>query len=115
MGIPFSLNEIPRVPERNLQKKVPDPVTHVELYPDRFGGACRMLLEENLPVEVETTSRLLNAHEIAEALSVGLSTVYLLLERGELTCIRIGRSVRVRPEDLEEFIESRVQGKSSYE
>jgi excisionase family DNA binding protein len=74
-----------------------------------------MLPEENLPVEVNTPQRLLNAHEIAEALSIGLSTVYLLLERGDLTCIRIGRSVRVRPEDLEEFIESRVQGKAACE
>ena len=68
-----------------------------------------MLLEENLSIEGKTPSRLLNAQDIAETLSIGLSTVYLLLERGELPSIRIGRSVRVRPEDLEEFIESRVQ------
>lgn len=74
-----------------------------------------MLLGENHPEEVKTPSRLLNAQDVAEALSIGLSTVYQLLERGELTCIRIGRSVRVRPEDLEEFIESRVQGKAAYE
>ena len=87
----------------------------MELYPDEFGGTWSMLLEENIPIEEKTPSRLLNAQDIAEALSIGLSTVYLLLERGELPSIRIGRSVRVRPEDLEEFIESRVQGKAAYE
>jgi excisionase family DNA binding protein len=85
------------------------------LYPNKFGGTWSMLLEENLSIEGKTRSRLLNAQDIAEALSIGLSTVYLLLERGELPCIRIGRSVRVRPEDLEEFIETRVQGKAAYE
>jgi excisionase family DNA binding protein len=74
-----------------------------------------MLLEENLQIEEKTPSRLLNAQDIAEVLSIGLSTVYLLLERGDLPCIRIGRSVRVRPEDLEEFIESRVQRKAAFE
>jgi len=72
-----------------------------------------MLLEENIPIAEKTPSRLLNAQDIAEALNIGLSTVYLLLERGELPSIRIGRSVRVRPQDLDEFIESRVQRKAA--
>jgi excisionase family DNA binding protein len=73
-----------------------------------------MLLEENIPIVEKTPSRLLNAQDIAEALSIDLSSISLLLERGELPCIRIGRSVRVRPEDLEEFIESKVQRKSAF-
>lgn len=67
-----------------------------------------MLLKENLSIEETSLSRLLNAQDIAVALNIGLSTVYLLLERGELPNIRIGRSIRIRPEDLEEFIESKV-------
>ena len=74
-----------------------------------------MLLKENLPVEEKTPSRLLNAQDIAVALSIGLSTVYLLLERGELPSIRIGRSIRIRPEDLEEFIESKSQRQAANE
>jgi len=72
-----------------------------------------MLLKENLSIEETSLSRLLNAQDIAVALNIGLSTVYLLLERGELPSIRIGRSVRIRPEDLEEFIESKVQRKAA--
>ncbi len=79
------------------------------LHTDRFGGSWSMLLKENLSIEEKTLSRLLNAQEVAAALNMGLSTVYMLVERGELPSIRIGRSVRIRPEDLEKFIESKAQ------
>ena len=78
-------------------------------YPYKFGGTWSMLLKDNLPVEEKNPSRLLNAQDVAEELSIGLSTVYVLLERGELPSIRIGRSVRVRSEDLKKFVESKVQ------
>jgi excisionase family DNA binding protein len=74
-----------------------------------------MLLNENFPAKEKNLSGLLNAQDIAVALSIGLSTAYLLLERGELPSIRIGRSVRIRPEDLEEFIESKAQRKAANE
>jgi excisionase family DNA binding protein len=54
--------------------------------------------------------RLLTADEVAERLSIGLSTAYLLLQRGELPSVRIGRSVRVRPEDLGRFVVARREG-----
>ena len=74
-----------------------------------------MLLKENLSIEEKTLPRLLNAQEVAAALNMGLSTVYLLVERGDLPSIRIGRSVRIRPEDLEKFIESKTQSQAAVE
>ncbi len=74
-----------------------------------------MYLKENLSIEEKTLSRLLNAQDVAAALKMGLSTVYQLVERGELPSIRIGRSVRIRPEDLEEFIESKAQRQAAIE
>ena len=68
-----------------------------------------MLLKDNLSIEEKTLTRLLNAQDVAAALNMGLSTIYQLVERGELASIRIGRSVRIRPEDLEKFIESKAQ------
>jgi excisionase family DNA binding protein len=68
-----------------------------------------MLLKEDISIEEKTLSRLLNAQEVATTLNMGLSTVYQLVERGELPSIRIGRTVRIRPEDLEKFIESKAQ------
>jgi excisionase family DNA binding protein len=79
------------------------------LQTDKFGGSWSMLLKENLSIEEKTLSKLLNAQDVAAALNMGLSTVYMLVERGELPSIRIGRSVRIRPEDLEKFIESKTQ------
>ena len=74
-----------------------------------------MYLKENLSIEEKTLSRLLNAQDVAAALKMGLSTVYMLVERGELPSIRIGRSVRIRPEDLEKFIESKAQRQPAIE
>ncbi|TFH33607.1 MAG: DNA-binding protein, partial [Anaerolineales bacterium] len=74
-----------------------------------------MLLKENISIEEKTLSRLLNAQDVAAALNMGLSTVYQLVERGELPSIQIGRSVRIRPEDLEKFIESKAQRQAAVE
>jgi len=74
-----------------------------------------MLLKENLSIEEKTLSRLLNAQDVAVALNMGLSTVYMLVERGELPSIRIGRSVRIRLDDLEKFIESKAQRPATIE
>jgi len=74
-----------------------------------------MLLKENISIEEKTQSRLLNAQDVAAALNMGLSTVYQLVERGELPSIRIGRSVRIRLQDLEKFIESKAQRQATNE
>ena len=49
---------------------------------------------------------LMTVREVAEVLELGRSTVYLLIRRKELTHVRFGRAVRVRPDDLEKFIEA---------
>jgi excisionase family DNA binding protein len=85
------------------------------LHTDKFGGSWSMNIKENLSIEEKTLSRLLNAQDVATALKMGLSTVYQLVVRGELPSIRIGRSVRIRPEDLEKFIESKAQRHSVVE
>ena len=54
---------------------------------------------------------LLSAAEVARQLGVHRATVYKLVERGELAHVRIRNAVRVRPEDLENFIhETRSRG-----
>lgn len=47
---------------------------------------------------------LLTIREAAAALRIGRSTVYGLIARRELEVVHIGRSVRVRPEDLAGFV-----------
>ena len=53
-------------------------------------------------------TRLLTADDVAERLQISRSFAYTLMCRGELPPVRLGRAVRVRPQDLEEFIKSSV-------
>ncbi|MER6298580.1 helix-turn-helix domain-containing protein [Kitasatospora sp. NPDC001539] len=48
---------------------------------------------------------LLTAEEAAKMLRIGRSTLYQLLAEKELTSIKIGRSRRIRPADIEAYIE----------
>ncbi len=64
--------------------------------------------------EGEKLPRLLTVLEVANILGLGQSTVYLLIKRGELTCVHIGRAVRVRQEDLEAFIQSNTVKGTGY-
>ena len=94
---------------------MPAPTSPMALHTDKFGGSWSRLLKENFPIEEKILSRLLNARDVAAALKMGLSTVYQLVERGDLPSVRIGRSVRIRPEDLEKFIESKAQRQAAIE
>jgi len=49
--------------------------------------------------------QLLTAREVASLLHVSKAQAYRLIQQGELKSIRFGRTVRVRPEDLEAFIQ----------
>ncbi len=55
--------------------------------------------------------RLLKSDEVAEKLCVSRSFAYQLMKRGDINTVRIGKTVRVRPEDLEEYINNRTSGK----
>ena len=54
---------------------------------------------------LETHQDLLTVAEVATALRVTTKTVYALLHRGELRGFRIGRSIRVRRDDVAGFVE----------
>ncbi len=49
--------------------------------------------------------RLLNAEEVAIILNISKAMVYKLMQMGRIKCVKINSSRRVRPEDLEEYIE----------
>ena len=53
------------------------------------------------------TEALLTRQEAAAMLGIGLRTIDTLIASGDLPCVRIRRSVRLRPSALELFIESR--------
>jgi len=49
-------------------------------------------------------NKLMNAREVANKLNVSLPYTYQLMRRGDIPTVRMGKSVRVRPEDLEEYV-----------
>lgn len=49
--------------------------------------------------------KMLTLKQVAEQLLVSERTVWALVKRGELAVIRIGRQIRVRPADLDAYLE----------
>ncbi|MDA8076217.1 MAG: helix-turn-helix domain-containing protein [Actinomycetota bacterium] len=54
-----------------------------------------------------TQSRFMTVGEVASVLRVSSMTVYRLINAGELPAVRIGRSLRVRSEDLDRYLADR--------
>ncbi len=52
-------------------------------------------------------SRFMTVGEVASVLRVSSMTVYRLINAGELMAVRIGRSFRVRAEDLDRYLADR--------
>jgi excisionase family DNA binding protein len=75
------------------QPSPPEPVTP----PFRVGGMD--------PVPLLWTSR-----EAARALALSERTLFSLVKRGEVPCVRIGRAVRFDPRDLRTWIAARKNG-----
>ena len=54
--------------------------------------------------------RLLKASDVARILNISRALSYRLLQQGEIPVVRINRAVRVRPADLESFIQKSLNG-----
>jgi excisionase family DNA binding protein len=54
---------------------------------------------------------LLSLRDVASTLNVSMSTVRRLIENDSLPVIRIGRSLRVDPDDLADWIDAHVDQK----
>jgi len=60
---------------------------------------------ENQNLMLDEKISLLKAADIAKKLNISRSLAYQLMQAGEISTIRIGRAVRVLPEDLDEYIQ----------
>jgi excisionase family DNA binding protein len=67
-----------------------------------------MTLEEDINVTKKIT-RLLTGNEVAQILNISRTYAYQLMRFGKIRTIRMGRLVRVRVEDLEDFIVTNVE------
>lgn len=50
-------------------------------------------------------SRFLTVQEVADLMRVSSMTVYRLIKSGEMRAARVGRSFRVREDDVNEYLE----------
>jgi excisionase family DNA binding protein len=50
------------------------------------------------------SGRLLRIEQIAERLSVSRSMAWKIIDQGQLRSVRIGRAVRVLPQDLDDYL-----------
>ena len=56
--------------------------------------------------------QLLTADEAAALLHNHRSTIYDMMQNGEIPTVKYGRSVRIRRQDLEDFIVAHLEGSS---
>ena len=59
------------------------------------------------PPNSQGSSELLSVLEVCQKLSMGKSWVHQRIRSGEIPSIRLGNNIKVRREDLEEYLESR--------
>jgi len=62
------------------------------------------------PVQVQ---KLLKATEVAKILNVSRALAYRLMQRGDIPVIRVNHAVRVKPVDLQAFIDNNRIGEGS--
>lgn len=52
---------------------------------------------------------LLTVQDVADRLKVSESTVRRLIDQGAIPIVRIGRQIRIRPEDVEKYIKQQTE------
>jgi predicted DNA-binding transcriptional regulator AlpA len=62
------------------------------------------------PVESLSAPLLVDRREAARMLAMSESWLWQATARGEVACVRIGRSVRYDPRDLQAYIDRQKQG-----
>lgn len=64
-------------------------------------------MSDQSPADVTDQARFLTVSEVAKALRVSNMTVYRLVNSGQLSAVRVGRSYRIRAADVESYLEQR--------
>jgi excisionase family DNA binding protein len=54
-----------------------------------------------------TEARLLTVNEVADLLRVSRMTVYRLIKEGQMGALRVGRSYRLREDDVDDYLTQR--------
>ena len=57
--------------------------------------------------QFDTRARFLTVAEVAALMRVSTMTVYRLIKAGELASVRVGKSYRIKEEDVDRYLVSR--------
>ena len=69
---------------------------------------------ENQFLELPEIEKLLRGNEVARLLNISRSRAYNLMQTGVIPTVHIGKSRRVRPKDLEAYIEKNIYPSENY-
>jgi excisionase family DNA binding protein len=89
-------------------QRLPSGVLEIRAVAERSVRALTVQPSEEVVDRADTggVTQLLTIRDVAFALQASDSTVKRLVASGELTSVHVGRSLRVRPGDLQEYINS---------
>jgi excisionase family DNA binding protein len=73
-------------------------------YPARASNAYNPAIVKREPF---TEARLKTVNEVADLLRVSRMTVYRMIKTGEMPAVRVGRSYRLRSEDVDTYLTER--------
>ena len=80
-------------------------------FDDQILFTMEACLNSNYPVPAEPAlrlPRLLKVEEVAQITNISPSHLYALISEGVLPAVQFGRARRIRPADLEAFIEAKL-------
>jgi excisionase family DNA binding protein len=69
---------------------------------------------QNQLVDMLKIEQLLKGNEVARLLNISRSRAYILMQTGVIPTVHIGKSRRVRPRDLNTFIEHHVYSSEDF-
>ena len=61
----------------------------------------------NLVSQLDERRQFMTVAEVAQLMRVSTMTVYRLIKAGELSAVRVGRSYRLRPDDVDRYLGDR--------
>jgi excisionase family DNA binding protein len=73
-----------------------------------------MYKDKEFQENVLRINTLLTAKQVADILNISKSKAYHFMQLGEIPTVRIGKSRRVRPEDLIKYIENNTYSVNQY-
>jgi excisionase family DNA binding protein len=80
---------------------------HLRSSVDRIGSVLQAEKGPTNVSQLDERRHFMTVAEVAQLMRVSTMTVYRLIKAGELSAIRVGRSYRLRPDDVDQYLGDR--------